>query len=469
MYPFTGAETMNKQRGRWLPGLGWLTLLMPTAAAGADEAVRLQEKFSVGYQYHVSSRTELSGSLTLPTEKDKPAPKPLTVSGDGALDYDERVLAVEKDGQVRQTMRIFRRVEIQRKVGDQSQESTIRPAVRRMVLLRHQNVEVPFSPDGPLTWGEIDLVRTDVFTPALVGMLPDKAVQIGDHWTASSAAVQELTDMERIEEGKLDCKLEQFTTVEKRRHARVAFTGTVRGINEDGPNKQQLEGYFYFDLESNHLSYLSLEGKSTLLDKDGKEVGRVQGRFVLTRQAHQRCKELTDEALKGVVLEPNADNTLLRYDNPELGVSFLHPRRWRVAGVSAAQVTLDSADGSGLMLTLEPLSRVPTAAVFLAESRDWLQKQKAKLLREDAPRQLQGRPQEVEHFALDVELKGQRQLLDYYVLKQTAGGATVVARLLPNDQVAVRKEVERIARSVTISPGAATKEPTPGKDGPKKN
>ena len=31
----------------------------------------------------------------------------------------------------------------------------------------------PFSPDGPLTWGEIDVVRTDVFNPAAIpGLLP---------------------------------------------------------------------------------------------------------------------------------------------------------------------------------------------------------------------------------------------------------------------------------------------------------
>src|SRR5207302_9654634 len=62
---------------------------------------------------------------------------------------------------------LFRSIEFQRNIGDREQQQTIRPAVRRLVLLRHNNTEVPFSPDGPLTWGEIDLVRTDVFTPAL--------------------------------------------------------------------------------------------------------------------------------------------------------------------------------------------------------------------------------------------------------------------------------------------------------------
>src|SRR5260370_29199371 len=135
-----------------------------------------------------------------------------------------------------------------------------------------------------------------------------------------------------IDEGELECTFDVVQQLEKHRVARVAFGGTIRGTNEDGPNKQQLDGYLYFDLETNHLSYLSLRGVHLLPDKDGKEAGRLEGRFVLSRQVNTQCKELSDEGLKGVALEPNDDNTRLLYDNPDLGVRFQYPRRWRAAG-----------------------------------------------------------------------------------------------------------------------------------------
>jgi hypothetical protein len=366
------------------------------------------------------------------------------------VEYDERILDVGSDGQVRKTLRLCRRTDFRRTVGDRPQENALRPEVRRLVLLRHQNKEVPFSPDGPLTWGEIDLIRTDVFTPALVGLLADHPVRIGDRWSATQAAVQELTDLERIEEGSVECRLEQFTTVEKRRHARVAFRGSVRGANEDGGNRQQLEGYFYFDLESNHLSYLFLQGKHSMLDKDGKEVGRIEGRFVLTRQAHTRAAELTDAALKGVATEPNDDNTLLLYDNPDLGARFLYPRRWHVAGVRGTQVTLDAADGNGLLLTLDPLTRAPTGERFLNESREWLSKQQAQLQRVTPPRTVRTSPI-LEHFSLEAKMGEQAFVMDYYVTRQNNGGATLAARLLPRDVTTVQKEIERIAVSVVIT------------------
>ncbi len=436
-----------KTSSRWRVGAALLAGLSAAGTAAADDAVRLEERFAAGYQYHVSTRVDLTGNLTPPAVKGQPAPKPLSLRGDSAIDYDERVLEMA-GGQVQKTIRLVGRMEFRRTVGDRPQETALRRAVGRMVLLRKGSTEVPFSPDGPLTWGEIDLVRTDVFTPALTGLLPLTPVRPGDRWPASPAAVQELTDMERIDEGKVECRLEQLTTIEKRRHARVAFEGEVRGTNEDGPGRQRLSGYLFFDLESNHLSYLYLNGRHALLDGDGKEVGRVEGRFVLTRQVLARIPALADEALRGVALEPNADNTRLLYDNPDLGVRFLYPRRWRVAGVRGSQVALDSADGSGLLVTLDPVARVPTGAAFLAESRDWLGKQKARLVRTEPPREvLPG----LEQFALEAEMGGQKFLMDYYVARQPQGGATLAARLLPTDLAALRKEVEGIARSLTVT------------------
>jgi hypothetical protein len=425
-----------------------IALAVLPGPVAAEEPVKLREAFPAGYQYRVSTRVDLTGKLTLPADKGK-TPGPLSVVGSSAIDYDERVLAA--DGEAGKTVRVYRRVEFDRKVGEQAQKASLRAEVRRLVLLRHKNSEVPFSPEGPLTYGEIDLVRTDVFTPALTGLLPERAVRPGDRWAATADAVQELTDLDRIEEGQVECRLEGIATLEKRRHARVTLSGTVRGANEDGPSRQQLEGYYYFDLESSHLSYLSLRGVHAMLGKDGKEAGRVEGQFVLTRQAHTTARELADDALKGLALEPNADNTLLLYESAELGVKLLYPRRWRVAGGVGRQVRLDGSGGAGLLIHLEPPARVPTAAQFLDESRAYFRSQKAKVVAEDAPRRVRAAPRELDQFGLEVEMGGQRVLMDYHVLRQAEGGATLAARLPQTDQAALRREVSAIARSLTVT------------------
>ncbi len=430
------------------------SLFFPCAAP-AQEMVRLEERFPPGYQYRVQVRVDLAGSLTLPAQKGKTAGKPLSLNGDSVIDYDERILAVDKDGAVWKTFRVCRRTDFRRTLAGQVQEATLRPAVRRLVILRKEHTDVPFSPDGPLTRGEIDLIRTDVFSPALAGLLPDHPVRTGDRWHATDTAVRELTELGRIDEGKLECRLEQLAAEGGKHQARVALSGTVRGLNEDGPNRQTLEGYFEFDLGSNHLSYLYLKGVHAMLDKDGREVGRIEGRFAMTRQAGETCPELSDEALKDVTVEPDGNNSLLLFDEPALGLRFLYPRRWRVTAVRGAQVTLDGADGSGLLLTVDPADRVPDGARFLAESRAWVGRQQAPITGEGPVRRVRDTPP-LEQFALETALGGQKVLMDYYVTRQPAGGATLAARLLPVDRDAARRDLEKLALSIVVTKPTGT-------------
>ena len=179
-------------------------------------------------------------------------------------------------------------------------------------------------------------------------------------------------------------------------------------------------------------------------------MGRVEGQFVLTRQINQHSPELSDDVLRSLKLEPTEENTRLLYDNPDLGMRFLYPRRWKVMGVRGRQVAVDDANGNGLLLTVETAPRVPTGAQYLQESKDWLEQQKAKILAVEPPRRLPADKGELEHFGLDVQLPTQKVLMDYYVIRQALGGATVAARLLASDSLDAKKDVETIARSVAI-------------------
>jgi hypothetical protein len=187
------------------------------------------------------------------------------------------------------------------------------------------------------------------------------------------------------------------------------------------------------------------------LDADGKEVGKIDGRFVMMREAGSKSTELNDSSLKGVKIDPDAENTQLLYDNPDLGLRFLFARRWRVAQIMGPQVALDTNDGSGVLITVDPLESVPTSEAFLSESRGWLEKQKATLNKVYSARRLRATPP-LDAFALEAEMRGQKLWMDYYVTRQAGGGATLAARLLRGGELSeLRKEVDRIARSVVIT------------------
>lgn len=441
-------------RGFSVRFLSALLFVMAAAHARADqEPVLLREAFPEGYAYRVSCSTDFSGSLQVNARSPKgDQPRPLKVSGSSAIEYDERVLEAGRNGPVHKTLRHYRKIDFQRTVDSETQKSTIRPEVRRMVVLRENQIKASFSLEGPLTWEELDLVRTDVFTPALAGLLPERPVRPGDHWAAAPAAVKELTDMEQIDEGKIDCWFDEVTVVSRHKQARIGFKGAVKGVNQDGTNRQPLEGYLHFDMESKHVSYLSLRGGLAFLERDGSNRGGIEGRFVLTRQANIDAPELSDQAIRGKRLEPNEENSQLLYLNPQLGLQLTYPRRWHVGGVRGWQVTLDEArGGGGILLSVEqPPRRVPSGAEFLSETTTALRQQGLKIIREERVRPLQNGPPEIEQFAIYVEEKSKEYVMDYFVVRHAGGGAVIAARLPAKDQAALEREVTNIARSIVI-------------------
>jgi hypothetical protein len=430
----------------------WLAVaILAFGGAAAAQEVALSEPFKAGHTTKVEIQVKVSGKLALPSTEKGNKGQLVEITGTSKLAYEERVLSPE-DADTLKVVRAYRDVDFARTVGTAKQDAGIRPSVRRMVLIRTGTKKAPFSPDGPLTWGEIDVVRTDVFNPALVpGLLPANKVKPGATWKASAATVQELTDMEKVDEGALTVEFVGVAKLDGKNLARLKLSGTLRGVNEDGPNKQTLTGTAYFDLDRGFLTYLSVRGTKELLDGMGRAVGVVEGQFSMTRApVAQMPADLSDASLRDLDLKPDSENTLLLYDNSDLGVRFLYPRGWRVGAVQGNQVTLDHARGAGLLVTVDPPSKVPTPEELLKESLSVLEKQKATVTAQEKPQRVRKEPVTLDRFSVDATVGKNALRLEYAILKQTDGGATVAATL-PADDEALRPEVARIVRSLSVT------------------
>ena len=427
------------------------TLLAPTLEVRAQEAVTLAERFDPTEAYHVELKTRISGRLAIPGEAGKP-PTVVPMSGSSLLSYDERPLPSD-DPKALSALRVYRDVEFARTVGGKDQRAEVRPAVRRMVVLRSdRGKKAPFSPDGPLTWGEIDVVRTDLFSPALVpGLLPNQPVRPGSRWRVGAEAVGELTDFEQVRAGELTAEFVSVVSLNGKRFAKLTVSGTVTGATDDGPSRQKLDGTAYFDLDARRLAYLNLNGTHELLAPDGKVTGKVDGTFVMTRGPATRTDDLSDAAARTLDLRPTESNTLLLYDNPDLGVRFLHPRRWRVGAVQGNQVTVEESGGGGVLITVESARTLPTAEQYLRESQDYLRKQKWTVGSADAPRRAADAPARVDRFGLDAEVNREKVRMEYAVVAQAEGGATVAARLPAADRAALERDVDGLVRSLAVT------------------
>ena len=436
-----------------------LTLVLVSGFASltpAQEAIRLTEKFDPALPYRVEHKVTMTGRLALASGKE-PAGA-VAVEGNSTLTYDERPLAADEP-KTDKVIRVYRGIDFKRTIADKEQKATIRDAVRRLVVLRSEKgKKAPFSPDGALLWSEIDVVKHDIFTPVLVaGLLPTTDVKPGAKWAASPAAIAELTDLDGIDEGSLAVEFVSVITLNTRKLAKLGIAGTVRGTNEDGPTRQKLDGTAYFDLEAGRLTYLKLNGIHEMLGADGKAIGRIDGTFTMTRSASKESDDISDAKLAGKELKPTPENSLLLYDNADLGLKFLYPRRWRVGGVKGRQLTLDESKGGGILLTVEATDRLPTAEKYQDEVKGFLAKQQAKISPILAPVRTAEKPNRVDRFGIDAEFKTGKTRLEYAVCSGPRGGVLVAARFPAEEAAELKLDLERVLKQLEVTKAVGEK------------
>ncbi len=420
------------------------TLILSSTAFA--EPVRLLEKASPGQLYRIATDSTIKGELQAPVAKDKPA-EIIHISGKSRIDYVERILPVDPKEADYKSLRIYERIDFKKTTADRTDESSLRPAVRRLVVMKKGRNKVPFSPDGPLMWSEIDLLRTDLVVPALAGLLPEPEVAVGDSWKAKTPAVVELTDLEKVDKGELVCKLEKIEVNGPRQIAHVSFAGTVEGVNEDGPTRQKLTGEILVDIKAQSITFLKVNGEHDLLDGKGKVAGKITGTFVLQRTPLSNQKELSDLAIQGLVLDPSEENSRLLFENPAMGIRFIHSRNWRIGRTTGRQITLDEVNGAGLLITLDTVAANPTAGKYLREAIKDMTDRGAKLTNRAGPTHLAAG---VDQFVLDVEFGKEAVTMDYFVILQDKGGATLAARIPIANRDARMKELEHLARSFIV-------------------
>ena len=429
---------MIKRRNllQWL-GLSPFFWPLPLSAA---ENYRLSETFSPGNRFRIQTATELSGSMLF-TPPNQPS-KQIQIKGKSQIDFDETILTLDSSLKVNKSLREYRKVELSRTLDGQNQETILRPQVRTMVLLRNGSKKIPFSLEAPLTWNELDLIRTEVFPCALAGLFPPRSVALNESWNAGLESVQELTDLEVLESSHVVCKLDSVNLVNNRKTARISFVGKASGINEDGPNQQILDGYIFFDCETRHLSFLYLKGTSILKNKEGKDVGRIEGRYTISREMLPAVQLDTKS-----IYEPDANNTRLLFESRETSFSFHYPRNWRVTSQSDSQATLDQSKEAGLLITKEKPSRYTSSAMYRDEALAFVRKQQMRIENQSAIEPVNGTPG-LEFFSWDVQIEGRRMHLLYFVYRTGQNMFTLASRCSQESKLNLRSDIMMIANSI---------------------
>ena len=141
----------------------------------------------------------------------------------------------------------------------------------------------------------------------------------------------------------------------------------------------------------------------------------------MTRSVSTQFDDIGEAKLAGKELKPTAENSLLLYDNTELGLKFLYPRRWRVGVLKGRQLTLEEPKGGGILLTVEGVTRLPTAEKYQDDVKGFLARQQAKTTPLGAPIRASEKPQRIDRFGVDADMKNGKARLEYAISQNAKG------------------------------------------------
>jgi hypothetical protein len=330
--------------------LGAVVFLLAAVPAGRAETYNLAEAVKAGDCFQLRLDMKLTGELRV-FKAGTTVPFKLGATGRHA--FPERVLAVGTGGAVEKTARVYETAEAVIRVGDDRSERTLRPERRLVVAQRQKDQALVYSPAGALTRGELDLTAGHFDTLALPGVLPGKAVAVGDTWKVPSGVAQALCNFEGLTEHTLTGKLEGV----RDRVATFSLTGTAAGIDLGAVVKLTVQATGRFDLPSRRLVALDWRQKDERGQGPASPATTVESTTTVSRRVIEQPAALSDVALVSVPSEEvPAPMLQLDYRDAKGRFALLHGREWHEVAATDEHVVLRLLDRGDFVaqVTLTP-------------------------------------------------------------------------------------------------------------------
>jgi len=315
-----------------------LVVALVFAAPGFAQPVNLTEKVGLGDKTKCTVDLELKGNLFVVQAGKKES---IRLEAKARHVFAERVLTAI-DGLPNSTARHYDEATATALVASEKTNRTL-PADRKFVVARRNPDGLfCFAPAGPLSREELDLV-TEHFNPqCLAGLLPGKAVNVGDTWTIADAACQAACLFDAVGKNQLVGK---FTAV-KDGVATFTIDGNAEGIESGAKVTLAVNATGTFDTTAGRVTELSWKQKDEREQGPVNPASQVEATVTLKRELLAALpKELSDEVVAKV---PEGDvpaaMTELRHADAKGRYSMVHVRDWHVTGQTDTHLVLRLMD-----------------------------------------------------------------------------------------------------------------------------
>jgi len=310
-------------------------------AALGEGPLTLREESKAGDLRQAAIAFDVGGNLLLASEKEGEVKVPMSVHA--LIKYQER-LAATSDGVVR-TARHYDHTDVKIKVDGRPITPLLREDRRLMSVSRGKDELTIFSPHGPLTREELDLISLPVDSLVLGGLLPKQPVRPGDTWNPDDATLAMLLDLDSVGQSQVKAMLIE---VEKGR-AKIEISGTVHGAAGGVSSQIDMKSRCYYSMQSRRLDdveVIYMEKRGASPSSPGVDV-TAKVRIQLAPLKHSVA--LAPEVLDGVSLEPAPENQLLEYISSGRKFQLNHDRLWYVAQEDPTSTVLRRVDEGDLI------------------------------------------------------------------------------------------------------------------------
>jgi hypothetical protein len=323
--------------------LAALLAMLAVATPCLAQPVNLAEKAAPGDRMRCAVELDLKGDLLVVQDGKREA---LPLEAKARHVFSERVLATA-GGLPSETARYYHEAVASVVVAAEKTDRDL-PADRRLIVAR-QNPDglLCFAPAGPLTRDELDLV-TEHFDPqCLPGLLPGKAVNVGDTWGVGSAVAQTACLFDAVIKTELVGKLVEV----KDGVATFSVEGTAEGIENAATVKVSLTATGTFDLAAGRITAMTWKQKDEREQGPVSPASRVEATVTLRRAGLPELpKELADGVLAAVPEgEVPTRLTDLRHADHKGRYTLLHAREWHVTGQTDSHLVLRLLDRGELV------------------------------------------------------------------------------------------------------------------------
>lgn len=313
------------QRIRILSAGVWLAIWTLASSVNSSEetAYVLKAEAVVGQIQQIQAAVEVKGELKFEAESATVTRLPLLLNA--TLRYDEKLVAASPSPAGRRALRYYEEAEAKIKIGDGTMTSQLRPERRIVAAKIDKNGSQLYSPLGPLTRDELDLIDGQGNTLLWDCLLPSQAVKVGERWTVDQDAFAWLLGLDTVTQ----CDVGASLTKVEGELAIGEVSGTLNGAASGVVSEIRVNAKFNFDLKQRRLTWFAAAFKESRAIGHAEPGLEVTARVRMSAAPAKDSPTLDQKEVAALPATPPTEATLLEFRAEKNQFSLTHDRRWR--------------------------------------------------------------------------------------------------------------------------------------------